>query len=95
VQTAEFALAKGEAMSNFSVQTALVVGVTGFLLTTTAGGILESAYAQSAKAKPKPQATGQVICTAQGCRPVAPGCRIEGLKNAHGGGGQGQTEICN
>ena len=63
-------------MSNFSVQTALVVGVTGFLLTTTAGELLESAYAQ-------------------GCRPVAPGCRIEGLKNAHGGGGQGQTEICN
>jgi hypothetical protein len=83
------------AMPNFSVQTALVVGVTGFLLTATAVGLLASAYAQSAKAKPKPQATGQIMCTALVCRPVTPGCRIETSKNAHGGGGQGQTELCN
>jgi hypothetical protein len=83
------------AMPNFSAQTAVVIGVTGFLLMTTAVGLLASADAQSAKAKPKPQAAGQIICTAQGCRPVTPGCRIETSKNAHGGGGQGQTELCN
>src|SRR6266496_3841725 len=87
--------AREGAMSKFNVQTALIVGVTGFLLTTTAAGLLASSYAQSAKAKPKLQATGQIICTAQVCRPVTPGCRIETSKNAHGGGGQGQTELCN
>jgi hypothetical protein len=65
---------KGGAMPYFSVRAALVAAV---LLSTTTGGLLESAYAQSAKAKSKPQATGQVVCDGQGCRPVAPGCHLE------------------
>jgi hypothetical protein len=78
-----------EAMSNLSVRSALFAG---FLLSATIGVLLESAYAQSAKAKPKPQASGQMICNSQGCRPVAPGCRVETAKNAHGSAGQ--TEVC-
>ena len=61
-------------MSNFSVRAAMVAAV---LLSTTTGGLFESAYAQSAKAKSKPQASGQMVCNAQGCRPVAPGCHLE------------------
>jgi len=47
----------------------------------------------------KPQASGQIICTQQGCRPVAKGCRLEiwGAQGGHKGrihAGSGQTEVC-
>ena len=80
-------------MSNFSVRAALVAAV---LLSTTTGGLLESAYAQSAKAKSKPQATGQVVCNQSGCRPVAPGCHVEQQSVAAGGhsGPTANREVC-
>ena len=71
------------------MRTVLVTGLVGFLLSTALGGLLESAYAQSAKAKSKPQATGQMICNSGGCRPVKPGCKIDSGKNV------GQIEVCN
>jgi hypothetical protein len=44
----------------------------------------------------KPQVSGQMFCSQQGCRPVARGCRIEaitpGLSLA---GTSGQKEVCN
>ena len=57
-----------------SASAALVAAV---LLSTTTSGLFESTYAQSAQAKSKPQASGQMLCNAQGCRPVAPGCHLE------------------
>jgi hypothetical protein len=77
-------------MSNFSVRAALVAAV---LLSTTTGGLLESAYAQSAKAKSKPQATGQVVCNQSGCRPVAPGCHLE-LRRTGMTGLSANVEVC-
>jgi hypothetical protein len=74
-------------MSNLNVRSALLAG---FLLSATISVLVESAYAQSAKAKPKPKASAEMICNAQGCRPVAPGCRIETNK-LHG---SGQIEVC-
>jgi hypothetical protein len=46
----------------------------------------------------KPQASGQMFCTQQGCRPVKPGCRIETGNKGYGsilGTTGGQTEVCN
>jgi hypothetical protein len=47
----------------------------------------------------KPQATGQVVCTQQGCRPVTRGCRLEVRTFSQGGqvGGSGgvAVEVCN
>ncbi|QOZ34281.1 hypothetical protein XH92_23610 [Bradyrhizobium sp. CCBAU 53421] len=69
------------------MRTLLLVGVIGF--SAAFGSLVEgAAHAQSAKAKPKPQAAGQMLCTAGGCRPVKPGCRIESHKNV------GQVEVC-
>jgi hypothetical protein len=51
----------------------------------------ERAKADAAPANP--QASGQTICTAQGCRPVQRGCRIEQPKIGHGG--PSSLEICN
>lgn len=61
----------------------LAAGLVGFLSTTLDG----SAYAQSAKAKPKEtQSTGQMICTSSGgCRPVKPGCRLESVRTGNTG----------
>ena len=47
---------------------------------------------------PKPQATssGQMFCSAAGCRPVRPGCRLErGAPGFTGPGGTTQAEVCN
>jgi hypothetical protein len=46
------------------------------------------------KPAPKSAASGQVVCTAQGCRPVQPGCRVEqavylGMSSTF------NTEVCN
>jgi len=41
----------------------------------------------------KPQASGQIICSQQGCRPVAKGCRLEPVKNIYGSSPPG--EVCN
>ncbi len=60
---------------------------------------------QIERAKPdaapaKPQVSGQIVCTQQGCRPVAKGCRLEiwGPQGGHKGtiaAGSGQAEVCN
>jgi uncharacterized caspase-like protein len=46
----------------------------------------------------KPQASGQIICTSQGCRPVAKGCYIVGTRpggfGGNAGAGQTQQEVC-
>ncbi|MDA9493039.1 caspase family protein [Bradyrhizobium sp. CCBAU 11361] len=47
---------------------------------------------------PKPQATSssQMFCSAAGCRPVRPGCRLErGAPGFTGPGGTTQAEVCN
>lgn len=61
---------------------------------------------EDAKAKPnaerkevesapsKPQASGQVICTQQGCRPVAKGCRLVPAKGGGGGYNSHMAEVC-
>jgi len=36
---------------------------------------------------PKPQASGEIICTQGGCRPVKPGCHVGTPFNAGTGGG--------
>ena len=41
---------------------------------------------------PKPQASGQVICTSQGCRPVQRGCRLETVSPV---AGINMREVCN
>lgn len=71
-----------------NMRTLLVAGLVGFFLSTTLGGLLEGAYAQSPKAKSAPQATGQMFCNSAGCRPVKPGCRLEMHRNV------GQIEVC-
>jgi len=71
-------------MPNFSVRAALV----SILFSMTTVGSIESAYAQSEKAKPKPksQATGQIIGSSQGgCRPVALGCHLELVRTGNTG----------
>jgi hypothetical protein len=40
----------------------------------------------------KPQASGQIICTQQGCRPLRPGCRAVVPRS---GSLSSQTEVCN
>ena len=54
---------------------------------------------QNEAAPAKPQASGQIICSMQGCRPVQKGCRIEQNRpgtSGHGSnGGSGQNEVCN
>ena len=54
---------------------------------------------KSEAAPSKPQAAGQIICTAQGCRPVGKGCRLEvwssGGQVSSGAAGSGQREVCN
>jgi len=78
-------------MPNFSLRPALIAGL---IFSTTMGVLIESAYAQSAKPKSKPQASGQMFCNAQGCRPVAPGCRLEQPKASPHGSTQ-SVEVCN
>jgi hypothetical protein len=45
----------------------------------------------------KPQSSGQVVCTQQGCRPVAKGCRLELRSWTQGGqaNATAPTEVCN
>ena len=62
-----------------------------------------SVRAKTDAAPAKPQATGQIVCTQQGCTPLAKGCRLE--MNTHAGftqstqgvGGSGaiQKVVCN
>jgi len=48
-----------------------------------------SPAAVAGNAKPKPAASGQMICSGpQGCRPVRPGCHIESSNYV------GQVEVC-
>lgn len=55
---------------------------------------LERARADAAPQKP--QASGQVICGQQGCRPVRSGCRIERKPTGSGfGPGDNMQEVCN
>jgi hypothetical protein len=42
--------------------------------------------------KPQPQPSGQILCSQQGCRPVAKGCRIEYQRGAYM---NGATNIAN
>jgi uncharacterized caspase-like protein len=47
---------------------------------------------------PKAQASGQIVCDGQGCRPVARGCHLEYRVFGQGGpreGGGGNVQICN
>lgn len=54
---------------------------------------------QTEAAPAKSQASGQIICSMQGCRPIQKGCRIEvsrpGLSSAGTSGGSNQIEVCN
>ena len=44
----------------------------------------------------KPQASGQIICTSGGCRPVRKGCRVEASSLGRGGSMDGGSkEVCN
>ena len=46
----------------------------------------------------KPQASGQIFCTGQGCRPVGKGCSIQVVRPGAPGyvsGASGQIEVCN
>ncbi|MCW5702504.1 MAG: caspase family protein [Bradyrhizobium sp.] len=44
----------------------------------------------------KPQASGQIVCDRDGCRPVAKGCRLEfGVGSAFTLGRTGNREVCN
>jgi hypothetical protein len=43
---------------------------------------------------PKQQASGQVLCNSQGCRPVTKGCRIEWSRNPTGKSTANQYEKC-
>ncbi|TFV77956.1 caspase family protein [Bradyrhizobium frederickii] len=51
---------------------------------------------QTEVAPTKPQASGQIICSTSGCRPVRPGCRISIQKygSAVSMVGGGQAEVC-
>jgi hypothetical protein len=57
----------------------------------------ERAKADAAPAKP--QASGQIICTQQGCRPAGKGCHLEihsgGVLTSSSQAGSGQQEVCN
>lgn len=48
-------------------------------------------------APPQPQASGQVFCNQQGCRPVKRGCRIQGMSPSPGtfSTGTREMEVCN
>jgi uncharacterized caspase-like protein len=52
----------------------------------------ERAKVEAAPAKP--QASGQVVCTQYGCRPVAKGCRLAGPRFAGAGFAGRDNEIC-
>jgi hypothetical protein len=53
----------------------------------------ERAKAEAAPAKP--QASGQIVCNPQGCRPVRKGCRVGSGKIGIGiPSGSGELEIC-
>lgn len=43
----------------------------------------------------KPQASGQVVCNMQGCRPIAKGCRIVSRASPTGNGSPRNEEVCN
>lgn len=47
----------------------------------------------------KPQSSGQIVCNSAGCRPVRPGCRLEGNSPAlfakGNMGGYTNVEVCN
>jgi uncharacterized caspase-like protein len=56
----------------------------------------QSERAKTDGAPATPQASGQVICTVQGCRPVRKGCRLGvGYAGATYAGSSGQMEVCN
>jgi uncharacterized caspase-like protein len=49
-------------------------------------------------APPQPQASGQVVCNQQGCRPVKKGCRVQGVGTNNAGpwsAGSREVEVCN
>ncbi|BAR53652.1 hypothetical protein NK6_467 [Bradyrhizobium diazoefficiens] len=48
---------------------------------------------EAESAAPKSQASGQMICTSTGCRPVSKGCRIE-RDPRPGSAGMSQVEVC-
>jgi uncharacterized caspase-like protein len=55
----------------------------------------QSERAKTEATPPNPQASGQVVCTQQGCRPVRKGCRmVIGLGQTYAGT-SGQVEVCN
>jgi uncharacterized caspase-like protein len=53
-----------------------------------------SERAKTEVAPAKPQASGQIVCSSGGCRPVAKGCRLEDIPR-HGIGATSVREICN
>ena len=60
----------------------------------------QSDRASSDAVPAKPQSSGQIVCSQQGCRPVAKGCRLEiwGPQGGHKGtisASSGQAEVCN
>src|SRR5205085_2880599 len=49
-------------------------------------------------APPQPQASGQIVCNQQGCRPVKKGCRVQGVGANYAGSwsaGSREIEACN
>jgi hypothetical protein len=50
--------------------------------------------AKAEAAPAKPQASGQMVCSQQGCRPVAKGCRLASPRYAGGGFAGRDNEVC-
>jgi len=51
---------------------------------------------QTEAAPAKPSASGQIICSTTGCRPVRSGCRLEFSRDMGGGGARSNNlEVCN
>ncbi|HMH73967.1 MAG TPA: caspase family protein, partial [Bradyrhizobium sp.] len=46
-------------------------------------------------APPKPQASGQIICSQQGCRPVQKGCHLGEVTRGYGSNSKVTGEVCN
>jgi hypothetical protein len=54
--------------------------------------------AKTEAAPPQPQASGQIVCNQQGCRPVKRGCRVQGVGANYVGSwsvGAREVEVCN
>jgi hypothetical protein len=65
--------------------------LVGALVLAVSGASAQEA--KRVKPAPKAVASGQMLCTAQGCRPVQPGCHIE-MRVYLGMSGSNNVEVC-